>query len=279
MKPLAVAALITVVSSTACLAWGDRGHSIVAEIALRRLEDPALAEVQRLLGKESLAGTASWADDYKFTDAGKHTYDWHFVDIDIDHAAYDQSVDCAGANGCLVVALVDQAKLLGDRTNPDADRRQALLMLVHLVGDSTRPFHCAQRDHDLDANHVKAEFEDKRPDGKLRPVPDTNIHAVWDDNLVDTRSFAWGSYAAELEKAVVPGISGEGCGGGFAEQWVNQCHQVGQKLYQELPAANADGVILIDETYQAAVKDTLDRQLATGGLRLAVVLNATLGAN
>lgn len=55
-------------------------------------------------------------------------------------------------------------------------------------------------------------------------------------------------------------------GENFAEQWVNQCHQVGQKLYQELPAANADGVIVLDETYQAAVKDRLDRQLAIGGL-------------
>ena len=52
-----------------------------------------------------------------------------------------------------------------------------------------------------------ADFEGKRSDGKLRPVPYTNVHAVWDDSLIDTRTFSWGSYAAELEKTVAPGIT------------------------------------------------------------------------
>ncbi|WP_167392239.1 S1/P1 nuclease [Mesorhizobium sophorae] len=279
MKTLALAALLTLATSTDCLAWGDRGHSIVAEIALRHLNDPVYLEVERLLGKESLAGTASWADDYKFTDEGKHTYDWHFVDIDVSHDAYDASVDCKGANGCLVTALVDEAKILADRTKSDADRRQALLLLAHLVGDSTQPFHCTERHGDVGANKVKVDFEGKRPDGKLRPVPDTNLHAVWDDSLIDTRAFSWGSYAAEIDRTLVPGITDVSYGEGFAEQWVNQCHQVGQKLYQELPAANADGFIVIDETYQAAVKDRLDGQLAIGGLRLAAMLNSVLAGN
>src|SRR5262245_9013746 len=134
MKAWALAVAISLSSITTCLAWGDRGHSVVAEIALHHLSDPALAEVQRLLGRESLAGIASWADDYKFLDEGKHTYDWHFVDIDVSHAAYDKAIDCTGENGCLVSALVDQAKILGDRARSDADRRQALLMVTHLVG-------------------------------------------------------------------------------------------------------------------------------------------------
>jgi hypothetical protein len=34
-----------------------------------------------------------------------------------------------------------------------------------------QPFHCTERQHDLGANKVKADFEGKRPDGKLRPIP------------------------------------------------------------------------------------------------------------
>ena len=258
------------------MAWGDRGHSIVAEIALHHLDEKATGAVQKLLGNASLAGIASWADEYKFDGAeGKKTYDWHFADIDITHQDYQPS-DCP-PQGCLVSALVDQAKILGDATKPDADRRLALLFVVHLVGDSTQPFHCGQRNHDLGGNLVKADFEGTRPDGKLRAIPETELHGVWDDSLVDNRTFAWGTYADELEKKIVPQITDVTFGPDFAVEWINQCHHVVQKLYAELPAPNAKGYIVLGPDYQKAQKETLDRQLATGGLRLAALLNAVLG--
>ncbi|RVD31782.1 S1/P1 nuclease [Mesorhizobium sp. M4B.F.Ca.ET.017.02.2.1] len=276
MKSLAFACALSIASAGPCFAWGDRGHSIVAEIALHHLSEPALKEVQRLLGKESLAGVASWADDYKFTEEGKHTYDWHFADVDVTRDKFDKSKDCIGPNGCLVTALAAQVDVLGNKSKTDAERRQALLMLVHLVGDSTQPFHCTERNHDQGGNKVKADFEGKRPDGKLRPVPDTNLHAVWDDSLIDNRAYAWGNYAAELEAKVVPLVTDVTYNAGFAEAWINECHTVGQKLYKELPAPNADNIIVLGDAYQTAVAETLDRQLATGGLRLAVMLNTVL---
>ena len=61
-------------------AWGPEGHSIVAEIAQRRLDPQATEAVAQLLGKNvSLASISSWADDERV----KHpeTANWHFVDI------------------------------------------------------------------------------------------------------------------------------------------------------------------------------------------------------
>jgi len=50
------------------LAWGDRGHSIVAEIAARRLEPAVRQEIENLLGPGvSLASTAAWADGVALT--------------------------------------------------------------------------------------------------------------------------------------------------------------------------------------------------------------------
>ena len=258
------------------LAWGDRGHSIIADIAMHHLTGSARIAVSDLLGLDSAAGMASWADDYKFLENGKHTYDWHFADIDIKYDSYDESRDCEGDNGCLVTALIDQIGVLGDKTKDLKERRQALWILIHLAGDSSQPFHCTERDHDLGGNKVKVDFEGKRPDGKLRAVPDTNLHAVWDDSLIDTRAYAWGNYAAELEANVVPQITDVAYGGDFAVAWVNTCHVVGKELYSRLPKPNGSGIVVLDETYQAAVKDVLDRQLAIGGLRLAAMLNGIL---
>jgi hypothetical protein len=276
MKSLVLSTVIAFAFTTGAMAWGDRGHSIVAEIALHHLDGKATAAVQKLLGNASLVGTASWADEYKFDGPeGKKTYDWHFADIDITHQDYQPS-DCP-AQGCLVSALVDQTRILGDATKPDADRRLALLFVVHLVGDSTQPFHCGQRNHDLGGNLVKADFEGTRPDGKLRAIPETELHGVWDDSLIDNRTFAWGTYADELEKKTVPQIKDVTFGPDFAVEWINQCHHVVQKLYAELPAPDANGFIVLGPDYQKAQKETLDRQLATGGLRLAALLNGVLG--
>src|SRR5262245_33597645 len=69
-------------------AWGQEGHSIVADIAQRRLDTGTLEKIKALLKSEApdveapqvaLASIASWADDYR----SKHpeSSNWHFVDI------------------------------------------------------------------------------------------------------------------------------------------------------------------------------------------------------
>ena len=48
MKTTVVAALFACVFTTAAVAWGDRGHSIVAEIAQRHLAPKAIKAGRRL---------------------------------------------------------------------------------------------------------------------------------------------------------------------------------------------------------------------------------------
>ena len=79
------------------------------------------------------------------------------------------------------------------------------------------------------------------------------------------------------EKKTVQKITDVTFGPDFAVEWINQCHHIVQKLYTELPAPDANGYIVLGTDYQKAQKQTLDRQLATGGLRLAALLNAVLG--
>src|SRR6202049_3675076 len=70
------------------LAWDQEGHSIVAEIAQRRLSPAAADAVGRVLGRgHSLASVASWADDVRET--APETYNWHFVEIPLAANQFD----------------------------------------------------------------------------------------------------------------------------------------------------------------------------------------------
>src|SRR5215510_4681790 len=85
-------ALACVLVGTAA-AWGPEGHSIVAEIAQRRLSPQGAGLVETLLGRgHSLASIASWPDDIR--GERPETYNWHFVDIPTAVPTYSKERDC-----------------------------------------------------------------------------------------------------------------------------------------------------------------------------------------
>lgn len=274
MKAIWLSVALVLASAPVAFAWGERGHSVVAEIAQRHLSAKAFAQVGKILGNNaSMASVSSWADDYKFTPAGKDTYDWHFVDIDVTHPGYSPS-DCPGG-GCLVSALRDEARILGDASAPAGDRRQALMLLIHLVGDSSQPFHCGERDGDRGGNDFRVDYEGRGPGNHPHHLHNVRLHSLWDDTLVMDRAWNWGDYAGELDDKVVPNLPAVKFGDGFAEAWVNECHAVGVKIYALTPENGPRPTL--GKGYQAKVDPIIDRQLALGGLRLAAMLNLLLG--
>src|SRR6476619_7134304 len=80
MRTLALSAILVVAFGGHALAWGKEGHSIIAEIAQRRLSPEAARSVGQLLGRgHSLVSIASWADDAR--DTRPETSNWHFADM------------------------------------------------------------------------------------------------------------------------------------------------------------------------------------------------------
>jgi len=88
-------------------AWGSAGHSIVAEIAQRRLEPAVLEKIKVLLGGEhSLASVSNWADTVALM--RPQTRNWHFVNIPLGASGYDSMRDCRETAGgdCIVQAIM-----------------------------------------------------------------------------------------------------------------------------------------------------------------------------
>src|SRR5439155_23705350 len=123
------------------LAWGQEGHSIVAEIAQRRLSRQATAAVQLLLGNGySLASISTWADDVRA--ARPSSSNWHFADIPVDSNNYSPERDCKPdpTKGDCVVAELERLRT-ELRCDTREQRREALMFAVHFVADIHQPLH------------------------------------------------------------------------------------------------------------------------------------------
>lgn len=252
-------------------AWGQEGHSIVAELAEHRLDQATLEKIRLLLRTEfpaaaadarvSLGSIASWADDYR----AEHdeTRNWHFVNIPFERATFDPQVDCKADpkfGDCIVNAIERNRTVLADCSKAPAERAQALKFLVHLIGDIHQPLHDTDR-NDHGGNDVAVTFFGKS----------AKLHAVWDTEIIMHTVFAWGAYVTRLETTWFLGRDVTGLDGGSPVDWALEAHQFAREVAYGIP----DGSVLETNYYNAALP-VVDRQLAVAGLRLAKSLKDAL---
>jgi hypothetical protein len=246
-------------------AWsfGASGHAIIAEIAQRRVEPGVLRKMKELLGGEvSLASIANWADHVALL--RPNTVNWHFVNIPLEAASYDPQRDCSPTpkGDCVIKAIERARATLADGARPRDERREALMFLVHLVGDVHQPLHCTDR-NDAGGNRVTVMF--------FNAV--SSLHMVWDVGMIEKRTYDFGEYVTTLETDWLPGKDVAALQKGDVVDWALESHQAAVTVaYGQLPP----DYVLGDAYYQAS-RPVLDRQLAVAGLRLARLLNETLG--
>jgi hypothetical protein len=253
----------------AAWAWGQQGHSIVAEIAQRRLTPAATARIQEILGiNVSLASNASWADDVR--QARPETRRWHFVNLPLTDTAYDPARHCAPSaktGDCILNAIERASATLGDPSRDRSSRLEALKFVVHLVGDLHQPLHTVLEDQGGNQFPVRF-FSD--PTGRY--TLDTQLHKVWDDLLIGYCYWNWGAYVAYLEAEWLPAHPESELAGGTPVDWMLESHRVAARVaYADLTRGMA-----LDAAYVARAKPSLDRQLAAAGVRLAKTLNSIL---
>lgn len=250
-------------------AWGQEGHSVIAEIAQRRLSPATAAGVERLLGRgHSLASVASWADNVR--EAHPETYNWHFVSIPRAAGSYDAARDCkAQPGGDCVVAEIERLREELRCAPSEEQRRDALRYAVHFIGDIHQPLHALGDERGGNGLAVQVEWHGLTCTGRCVPKKtDTNFHSVWDSAIITSTVWDWGAYVNRLEDGWLRSTLAQGADGGSAADWANASHALGQAAWNAVP----DNRVLGDPYYQQ-VLPVVDRQLALGGLRLARFLN------
>ena len=272
--------IITIVVWTAiclpgnALAWGQEGHSIIAEIAQRRLSPAAQAAVRGLLGNGSLAAVSTWPDDIR--DSRHTTTKWHFADIPLDKNDFIPERDCKpdAANGDCVVAELERLRT-ELRHGSRQQRLEALMFAVHFVGDIHQPLHTVadkRGGNDIEVTITAAGLTCATGCPPEFKTIKTEFHRAWDSDLIHRTVFNWGTYVDRLETGWLKSAEAGkiGLDGGKPADWVVETHRYAQTMWRLL---RQDGVI--DDTYFEKALPVLDRQLAVAGLRLARFLNET----
>ncbi len=242
-----------VVLSTFCFnaqAWGPIGHRIVGQIAAKHLDGRAKREVKELLGNETLAISSTWADFIKSDRSWDKANTWHYVTIE-DGQTYETST--INPQGDVVEAIDRMIKTLKNKKAERQERINALKFLVHFVGDIHQPFHVG-RGNDRGGNNIRVRWFDR----------DSNMHALWDEDLINYQQLSYTEYAAMLEQASKEQI----------KQWQSDDINVWIKDNMQLrPLIYAIGDGKLGYDYNFKVVKAMNLQLQKAGIRLAGVLN------
>ena len=258
---IAMAAASIVPMATKAGAWGPDGHRIVAEVAQRRMSEPARAEALRLLattGATSLADVSNWADAIRdqpsHADLARLTRPMHYMRFADATCRFEPASACVDG-ACIVGGVERFAAILGDRTRPDAEREQALRFVVHFIGDIHQPLHAGYRRDRGGFSHAVKVGE-----------RDTSMHGVWDYDIVGSRGLDWRDYATEL---VARAARPDAVAGPPAE-WAQESCRVTRDgdIY---PPSNR-----IDAEYMARMRPIVERRMLDAAQRLTRVLDAAL---
>jgi hypothetical protein len=247
--------------SLPALGWGPEGHSLVARIAEAQLSAATRAKVLEILGPDaSMASVSSWPDQIRRSRPASGP--WHFVDIPISQPHLDMARDCPKGD-CVVAKIGDFQKVLRDPATPPDQRREALMFLIHFVGDMHQPLHCSDN-KDRGGNDVHVIFQGKA----------SNLHSVWDGTLLTGMG---------TEEQLFPGFSLESAkharkwSKGTVNDWAEESHKAAQKItYGKLPKAATGAPVALDAKYARAADPLIRKQIEKAGARLARVLNESL---
>ena len=242
-------------------ALGVTGHRVVAEIAQHHLSSKAKKELFQLIGKESLAMWANWPDFIKSDTT--HTWDqvskWHYVNMP-GNLSKDTFIaklkNLPGEN--LYTQIQAMVKQLKDKSLPLLQRQIALRFLIHFVGDLHQPLHVG-REEDLGGNRITVYWFEKK----------TNLHSVWDSDLIDFQKYSYTEYANVLDIANKDQVRS------WQQTSLEDCfyesHVLANRIYQLSPAEAKLGY-----GYNYIFANDLDNLLLKGGIRLAALINQAL---
>lgn len=255
MKPLTLLAFLLLLQPATAFAWGRTGHRVVGEIAEQHLSKKARKAVQRLLGTEPMALAATWMDDIKSDHAYDDLRDWHWVTIP-DGSTYARAEK--NPNGDAVEAIDRMVAALKSDTLPAGRRAFCLKVLIHLVGDLHQPLHVGKGD-DRGGNSFQVQWFKKG----------TNLHHVWDEDLIDGSQLSYTELARSLDHATREQIAQ--WSRGTAADWAQENVALRARIYPEKPGAD------LGYAYQYRQWPLVQEQLLKGGIRLAALLNGIFG--
>ena len=244
---------IGVLCALQAMAWGPKGHDVVAYIAEQHLSRKALKKVESALGGHTMVYVANWMDNASHSEEYAYTKTWHYVNVDPSERSYAAS--SKATTGDVVTAINGiMGRLKGGNLTPEQERAE-LMMLIHLVGDMHCPMHAGHKS-DRGGNGTQVKYF-----GKAK-----NLHSVWDSEIVESAhrwSYKeWQENIDRINKKRQKAIAI-----GTPDEWIEESVLLADDIYKN---STKGGNLSYD--YVAVYAPVVESQLLKGGIRLAKLL-------
>jgi hypothetical protein len=254
-------------------AWGAKGHAVVAEVAERGLSPNVAQQVRQLTFSAPLRDIASLPDDWRAEETkgvrAGDTGALHYSNIPNDQMTFDRARDCKN-DQCVVAAIEKYVAILKDKTRTRDQRREALIYVVHFVGDIHQPMHAA-------GGQVKDEQSGQMVmdrGGNLVKVRylgiETNLHSIWDSGVIEWGPSTVDAYADHLLTFELRGRPVSELQAGTPTDWINESH------YAAVHDSYDIGNGALAGPYAQKNIGIVYERLLRGGLRLRRVLEEAL---
>lgn len=241
--------------------WGADGHQIVGEIASRHLSPETQVWVNELLsqtgsGEATLAAVSTWADRVRPTEQWQYTAPWHYVNLpNVPGVTYDAARDC-GNGDCVVAAIELCRDILMGRVANEITSPEALMFLVHFVGDVHQPLHTGHAE-DRGGNGIDVIFFGEQ----------ANLHSVWDSRILGHTGRSWPDSANLFDARLTP-EQRRAWSDTDPAAWANESYRLAVDVAYAIPADH-----VIGDEYQSRSLPIVEQRLLQAGVRLAAILN------
>jgi hypothetical protein len=197
---------------------------------------------------------------------------WHYDDRLVCHSDVPLADYCPGDN-CASRAIARMDAVLRNPASTRAEKRDAVMFLVHIIGDIHQPLHASDNnDRGGNQSRVRLPGENK----------DRSLHSVWDIDLVRrvARGYSPPTFARELMSRYQSHL--KQWRQGSPSDWLAESYAISQRLaYGALPGMTCDTplptVVTLPERYMNEADRVVPEQLARAGIRIAAELNSALG--
>lgn len=240
--------------SNQLLAWGQTGHRAIALIATNHLDNKTKKELFKIMGHESLMQASTWMDEIRSDDKWEHTHPWHYVTIP-DGETYQTAEK--NDKGDAVEAIEHMKAIVKDENSSRDEKRNAIRMLVHLIGDIHQPLHVGNGT-DKGGNDVKIKWFYNK----------SNLHRIWDSEMIDSKQLSYTELAMFVDhpnENPIPNLHSTD-----VNDWIQEVMALRPQVYGLTNEEN------LSYKYMHQNWDTVMVQIEKAGIRLAEVLNEIL---
>lgn len=273
-----IAAALAAMLPAPAHAYWEFGHEAVATIARLNITPATRARVNALLARHAMLDTPScpagtmeqasiWADCVKpLGDRFTYANNWHYQNV---HVCRDFDIKSNCPDGNCVSAQIDRmTRLLQDKAVPAREKVEALVFLIHLIGDLHMPLHAGDRG-DLGGNRVPAAYGLWAPERY-------NLHSLWDGYLIERAV----TTPPLIIRAYTPAERAP-LWAGSVEDWSRESWQASRDVAYATatggdPCAPIEGRAVHDDAMIAKIVPTARDLVMKGGLRLARRLDEAL---